>query len=43
MSDLHEKTTPADFPQDYGTGAVGGAQPKLLARKVGGKYVCGLT
>lgn len=34
---------PADFPRDPCPGAVPGAQPKLLARKIGNKYVVGLT
>lgn len=32
----------ADFPR-HSTGAVSGMQPKLLARKIGEFYVCGLT
>lgn len=40
---LQEKSTPKDFPRDYGTGAVTGVQPKLLVRKVGETYVAGLT
>lgn len=43
---MHQKpdaTTPTDFPRDYGQGAVGGVQPKLLARKLGDVYVSGLT
>lgn len=35
--------TPADFPRDQPIGAVPGAQPKSLARKIDGKYVVGLT
>ena len=34
---------PADFPRDPPPGAVPGAQPKLLARRVGDKYVAALT
>lgn len=35
--------TPEDFPRDYGVGAVSGAQPKPLVRKVGEVFVSGLT
>lgn len=38
-----EANTPADFPRDYALGAVSGAQPKLLIRKVGDAYIQGLT
>jgi hypothetical protein len=38
-----ETTTPADFPRDYGLGAVAGVQPKLVVRKLGDAHVHGLT
>ena len=38
-----DSTTPADFPRDQCLGAVSGVQPKLLVRKVEGKFVHGLT
>jgi hypothetical protein len=34
---------PEDFPQDPAPGAVPGAQPKLLLRKVGDTFVSGWT
>lgn len=37
------KTIPDDFPRDPFQGAVPGDQPKFLARKIGDKYVVGLT
>lgn len=43
MKTKPEPTTPSDFPRDYGLGAVSGVQPKLAVRKVGEKYVHGLT
>lgn len=36
-------SVPADFPRELLSGAVPGAQPKLLARKIDGNYVVGLT
>lgn len=36
-------TVPADFPRGGEAGSVSGAQPKLLARVIDGKYVVGLT
>jgi hypothetical protein len=43
MNTKPDSTTPEDFPRDYGQGAVGGVQPKLLVRKNGKTYVHGLT
>ena len=43
MNPKPESTTPSDFPRDYGQGAIGGAQPKLLVRKIGDTFVQGLT
>jgi hypothetical protein len=43
---MHPKpaaTTPEDFPNDTMLGAVSGAIPKLLARRIGGKSVGGMT
>ena len=34
---------PADFPCGFLPGSVPGAQPKLLVRKVGDKYLAGMT
>lgn len=34
---------PADFPRELLPGGVPGAQPKLLARKVGDKYLAWMT
>jgi hypothetical protein len=34
---------PADFPRGLLPGSVPGAQPKLLVRKVGDKYLAGMT
>jgi len=34
---------PEDFPRNTFPGAVPGAQPKFLARRIDGKYVAGLT
>lgn len=34
---------PADFPRNYSAGSVSGVQPKLLVRKVGDRYLGGLT
>lgn len=36
-------TVPADFPRGGETGSVAGAQPKVLARVVDGRYITGLT
>lgn len=36
-------TVPPDFPRGDACGAVAGAQPKVLVRKVGDEYVAGLT
>jgi hypothetical protein len=33
----------ADFPREFRPGSVPGAQPKLLVRKVGDKYLAGMT
>lgn len=41
MSDARE--VPQDFPKDFMMGSVGGAQPKLLARKIGERFVMGPT
>lgn len=38
MRPKSETTTPADFPRDYGLGAVAGVQPKLVVRKLGDAY-----
>lgn len=34
---------PDDFPRDPFPAAVPGAQPKFVARKIGGRYIVGLT
>ena len=34
---------PSDFPREPLSGGVSGAQPKLLAKKVGDKYLVGMT
>ncbi|WP_180970711.1 hypothetical protein [Burkholderia sp. WAC0059] len=34
---------PEDFPRDLYRGALAGSQPKLLLRKIAGKYYAGLT
>jgi hypothetical protein len=34
---------PEDFPRRPNPGAVGGAQPKFLARKIDGKFITGFT
>lgn len=34
---------PLDFPRETLSGGVPGAQPKLLVRKVGDKYLAGMT
>lgn len=39
----NDRLIPADFPRQAPLGAVPGLQPKLLARKVDGRYVVGLT
>lgn len=41
MSDTHE--VPQDFPRDFMTGSVTGVQPKLLARKIGERFIVGPT
>lgn len=41
MSDVRE--IPSDFPRDFMMGSVSGAQPKLLARKIGERFVVGQT
>lgn len=43
MNEEPDVTVPSDFPRDYGVGAVSGAQPKLLARKIGDRYIGGIT
>lgn len=43
MNQQLDKTIPQDFPRDYGLGAVSGAQPKLVVRKIGDAYVQGLS
>lgn len=43
MNPKPDSTTPSDFPRDDGSGAVSGVQPKLLVRKIGNRYVHGLT
>ncbi|CAM2139660.1 conserved protein of unknown function [Pararobbsia alpina] len=40
MADRH---VPEDFPREPTLGAVAGVQPKLLVRKIDGRYVSGLT
>jgi hypothetical protein len=40
MTDRH---VPDDFPREAKLGAVAGAQPKLLVRKIDGLYQSGLT
>jgi len=37
------RTVPPDFPREPLPGSVAGAQPKLLARMVDGKFITGLT
>lgn len=41
MTDISK--VPSDYPRDFMLGAVGGAQPKLLARKAGERFVVGPT
>lgn len=43
MNDDSTKKVPEDFPRDYFLGGVSGAQPKLLAREIGGKFIVGPT
>jgi hypothetical protein len=43
MHPIPEPTTPLDFPSTNSPGAVSGVQPKLSVRKIGDKYVSGLT
>ncbi|SAK96791.1 hypothetical protein AWB75_07048 [Caballeronia catudaia] len=40
---MSPKPLPADFPRTTSQGAISGAQPKLLLRKVGGIYQAGPT
>lgn len=40
---LYPMVIPKDFPRDPHPGAVPGAQEKLLARLIDGRYVVGLT
>jgi hypothetical protein len=43
---MHPKpaaTTPEDFPSDTMLGAVSGAIPRQLGRKIDGKFVAGMT
>jgi hypothetical protein len=43
MTTAKVQSIPADFPRQGSLSAVAGAQPKLLARKIDGKFVTGLT
>ncbi len=43
MTTAKVQSIPADFPRQGSLSAVAGAQPKLLARKIDGKFVAGLT
>lgn len=43
MNEDSEKKVPGDFPRDYLVGAVSGVHPKLLVRKIGERYVEGLS
>lgn len=43
MTTEQVQSIPADFPRHGPLGAVAGAQPKLFARKIDGKFVVGLT
>ncbi len=40
---MSQKHLPADFPRSSSQGAISGAQPKLLLRKVGDTYQAGPT
>lgn len=37
------RKVPSDYPRDFMMGSVSGAQPKLLARKIGERFVVGPT
>lgn len=43
MTTEQVQSIPADFPRHGSLGAVAGAQTKILARKIDGKFVAGLT
>lgn len=43
MSTEQTKTIPDDFPRQGPLGAVSGAQAKLLARKIDGRFISGPT
>jgi hypothetical protein len=40
---MSERTIPSDFPPGGWSGAVAGAQPKVLVRRFDSRYVVGLT
>ena len=43
QSETPKMTIPKDFPRDPWPAAVSGVQPKFAARKIGGRFVVGLT
>lgn len=43
MSNSDLRRVPDDFPRDHTAPTIPGAQTKFLARKIGGRYIVGLT